>query len=479
MSPLADRVRKLFEAHLRSSAELTAALLTGPEADAAPLEAVARRARAALGTGEARELLEEAISAGDLDPEAHATLLAHLSNVAEAEVLARRGLSLGRWADDTVVVNGSERRIGDLVRELRRHGRKDERSMLRALEQHFAEDREARREALAEAEERGARILARGPRGPDEAPDDTRERCARFLAETDDAAAELALRVRHAVGAEDRGLGGLLRALSPEPLDPVLATRTRARRLGSIIEALGLARELGSGVSTRSSRALSAEPQLVPGGGRITIFTGAVELGLASERAFLSALGQALARVLVSPMTALEHRHPPLGSASRTLGLVLADALATPALTTRLFGAGAREDRVLRTASSGCTLFGARLACARALVVDRSLRGDEEAEARAASALGCDPGDVSMEVALPLRQSTRRDLVDARACLAALAIVPALRERYDVDFHRNPRFADLVRGAAARGGLVSAEGLVGDAGGRLEDASLRALELAS
>jgi hypothetical protein len=35
----------------------------------------------------------------------------------------------------------------------------------------------------------------------------------------------------------------------------------------------------------------------------------------------------------------------------------------------------------------------------------------------------------------------------------------ALRERYDIDFHSNPRVSEVVRGAAARGSTVTAEEL--------------------
>lgn len=421
--------------------------------------------------------MEEAAGSGQLDADAHGALLAHLTDVAEAEVLSRHELVLDRLADDVLVVGGSERRTGDLALELRQRGRRDELAMLRALDEHFGRDREARRDALAEARERGARILARGPRGPDEAQDETRERCARFLADTSDAAAELSLRVRHAIGAADRGLLDLLRALSPEPLEPLVAPRTRARRLGSVFEALGLGRELGRCVSVERSRRLALAPRVVSGRGRSTLFVGAIEVGLASERAFMGGLGQALALALVSPMTAIEHRHPALGTASAALGALFADTLGERALIATLFAAGAREERTLRTASHGQSLLGARLACARVLITDPGLEGDAEARERAAEALAEDPGEIPIELALPCRQSHRRDLAEARARLAALALVPALRERYDADFYRNPRFADFVRGAAARGGALSAEGLVADAGGRLHDASQRATEI--
>jgi hypothetical protein len=477
--PLADRVRKPFESYLATNAELRAALITGARKDAAPLEHAARRARAVLGTGEARELLDEAVSAGDVEPASHAALLAHLVDIAEAEVLSRRSLLLERVGDEPVVVDGRERTTAALVRELRQHGRKDERSTLRGLEEHFANDREARREALAESEERGARILARGPRDADEAPDTTRELCARFLASTDDAAGELSERARHPAGAEGRGLLGLLRALSPESLDPLVATKGRPRRLGAVFGALGLAKELGRSVAHRPSRLLTIAPSIVRIGSRVTLFTSTIELGLASERAFFAALGEALTLAMASPAAFLEHRHAPLGSAASAIGLLFGDALSEAALTTPLYSAGTRADRHLRTCASALTLLDARVACARALVTERTARGEVEARDRVAAALGCDPGEVPLELALPLRQSQRRDLVDARARLVALALVPALRERYDTDFHRNPRFGDFVRGAAARGGLVSAEALVVDAGGTMDAALIRASELAS
>ncbi len=213
--------------------------------------------------------------------------------------------------------------------------------------------------------------------------------------------------------------------------------------------------------------------------GRAIVLTSAVELGLASEHGFAAALTGALALALASPASPIEHRRPPLATTARALGALVADALGEPALGHRLYAAGGRELGALATAARATSLFEARLACARALATDRSPRGDDEARDRAAEALSIEPGDVPLELALPLRRSARRDLADARARLTALALVPAVRERYDADFYRNPRFADLVRGAAARGGLLSCEGLLTELAGSRDDAIVRAGEIAS
>src|SRR6185369_7866186 len=97
---------------------------------------------------------------------------------------------------------------------------------------------------------------------------------------------------------------------------------------------------------------------------------------------------EALVIALASKATPLEHRRPTLGSAPAALGALFSAALFERQLSSPLYGAGAH----FRVCGAALTLLDARLACARALLTDRSLRGDAEARERAAAALACDPG---------------------------------------------------------------------------------------
>jgi len=68
-------------------------------------------------------------------------------------------------------------------------------------------------------------------------------------------------------------------------------------------------------------------------------------------------------------------------------------------------------------------------------------------------------------------------LVPAALMLAALAVVPALRERYDEDWFRNARVADPIRDACARGNPMTAAAFCAEQGAAWDAASARAIEL--
>ncbi len=94
---------------------------TGGDEDAiGALDRDAARRRAALGTGEARERVEEAVAAGALDPASHGAILSHLGRIATLEVLARRRIcSCCLAAREKAVLGDRERSVTELAHDVR------------------------------------------------------------------------------------------------------------------------------------------------------------------------------------------------------------------------------------------------------------------------------------------------------------------------------------------------------------------------
>lgn len=470
MKSPADSVRDAIGAYLSADAAARRARATA--GDAAEPERALTRARRALGTGEVRERLEEAVSTRGVETASHGALLAHLARAAEAEVLARRGVTLEIAAEERVVVGDRERSLRELAMDTRSAPAEVARAALAALADHVARGREARLEALAEAAEQRAKVLARGPAIADIPSAEFAAECERFLDATDDAAEDLVARAHHAAQVTGGSLVARLRALTSPALDAIASPRNRSRRAGEAFRALGLDRELTQRVAIVSGRSLGGS--LAIERGRATVIASALELGVVTERTLFGAVATALTHALASPVLHVEHAHAPVGSAARAIGALFEAWLADPAFVARHFEVGPREARLVAVASAATLTLTARHACVLAQP-GASVGSDRE---RVGRALVLDPGEVSPELARPSLASAWETLTGARARLAALAWAPALRERYDVDFFRNPRLSDFVRGAAARGGLVGAEALSAELGTLPERAGQRVIELA-
>lgn len=454
MQSAAEGVRHAVERWLDREREAEAARATG--VDVADAERLARHARAALGTGEVRELLDEAVSTRAIDAASHGALLEHLAHAAEAEVFARRSVTLPLGAEERAIVEDRQRTLLELAHDTRSASIEIARVATAALATHAADGRSARLEAFAEAGEIGRRIRARGPAATDVAPDSLAEECAGFLDATEDAARDLVARAHHAEQAQGETLLARLRALSVPSLDGLATPRGRARRIGAVFAAVGLGTELTQRVETRPSSLLALAPTVQAQGGRAVVLTSALEIGVTTERALLGGVADALLRALVSPALTMEHARPPTGSVARAMGTLFEGLFAHPTFLTRHFEQAARETARVRTASAAALVLTARAACVPVLLgpVPSSLDAARELTARA---LLLDPALVPLELAWSSRVRRRDALTNARARLAALAWGPALRERYDEDYFRNPRSSDLLRGAAARGGLASVE----------------------
>ncbi len=158
----------------------------------------------------------------------------------------------------------------------------------------------------------------------------------------------------------------------------------------------------------------------------------------------------------------------------RALGMLLAQVSADPIALSRR-GLTRAEARAAGAAGAALTLLRARLDAAAVLAEGRPLEGRAALVARA-TGTDTEPGAAFL-------LSTSAASPRFRGTLAGLALFPALRERFDEDFFRNPRAAEPIRGAAARGGACSAEAFLEELGGaptaaveRLDELTERALD---
>jgi hypothetical protein len=173
---------------------------------------------------------------------------------------------------------------------------------------------------------------------------------------------------------------------------------------------------------------------------RITILPSPLELGIASELALARAIGRALAGCSVAPALPSVLRRAWPGSVGRGIGEQLALLHADAGFV--------RRARALEAAG---------VALARALGVDDPTMPDALA----------DPGTLAPE----------ERAADLRAVLLAPALSLALRDRFDEDWYRNPRAAEPLCAASARGGALSIEGWAEELGASADRTPARLAEL--
>lgn len=468
-SPL-DRARGRLERFRKAEAELWLARLAGEDDAAAARDAT--RARAALGTGENRADLEDARSDGLLSPESEALLLPHLADVAAAEAVARAGASLFVRGSAPVIFEAREETLAGLLGEALRGPSARTVPRLRAVAGVVDRERGARREALAAAEEASARVLARGPASPDRAPDDLAARSSTFLAATDEVTHELAGRLRHARGlrAEEETTAlvlGLAGASGPS----LWRGAEHGPAVTALLRPLALDGPLARGVALARHGLVTLEaPVVARAGSAAIVHAGSIDVCLASRLLVVESAVRALSLSLVSAAAPFEVRAPAAGSSlARALGVTFASALGEPEVLVRSLGLDRREAEIEAIAATLVLLLVGRLRATRSLSL-RDAPGEEEARLRASRALALREPVVSPEAGHSSMQ-TRAELDAAtRASLAGLAATAALKERFDVDWARNPRVEHVLRAASHHGAALSAERWLAELGGRPDDA---------
>jgi hypothetical protein len=303
-----------------------------------------------------------------------------------------------------------------------------------------------------------------------------------FLSETDAAAQDAvqhALREHPSTKLADWHL--VLRGLRAPQLDSNRGAQQRWQRVAAWLRGLGFEPELQSRMRAEPDRggALPTAKVLalaVPHDVRVAQI--ATNYGVLSDVEAAEGVGRALGLSLVHAALPPELRWP--------LGASVAGALGGLAL--QLWGDRDHLARVQDMASAEAERVG-RLAGTLALLQARAwtaialteLTAADEAQTRLeafAGALGralcCDlpPGVAGLLGANRVHARAR-----AQEALAGLALHVALRDRFDVDYYRNPRSAELLRSVCERGNALQIEGLCGELATSLGAAAARAMEL--
>jgi hypothetical protein len=476
-------------------------------ADADDETTVARRHRR-LASEDALAVLGQA--ARELSNEEHAALRAHLARARADVALAQARSMLAREALRALVVGRHETSPAAAFDELARTDVHERRlALFSALEARIEEAAPALAEARADADREGLTVLRGGaapmpsrlvllptdvsPPGeeapaaaatklPDAGPsaDELRDRALACLAATDALVEDAVPFALSRVEGASRDLGSLVRALRAREQDGLVRRDGRFRRIAEDLGALGFERDLAARVAvhgTHDGLLPRTRLALVRVPGDVRILESKVELGVASELAAMEGLGRALGFALTAPALPIELRRPLAGSVARAIGVLFAQLLGDRAFLAGARSLGRRERDELGRRAALLLVLEARVhaaaIAARARARDAEARAEEGA-ALLARALGVHvPLAVArLVVVAPAALGPR-----FRARVAGLALGVAMRDRFDEDWYRNPRAAEPIRAAAARGALASAEDWLHELGGSADMAAPRLFEL--
>lgn len=458
--------------------ELAIARLSFLRDPAAPIPALDAHAR--LVGEEGQERLEEAVRHGQYPAAELAQLPQALAELARAAVLHEGRRGLARWLHEELHVSGSAQLPAKLLAMLAQPrgaalGPQQVVSALgEGLEPHVGYwlDLRERAQLAAEAQLTAAERLLPKPAAPaqpeaaqPEAPPPTaaslEERAQQWLAESDDAAHELTawLIKQSPVTAGDE-LARLWLGLRAPTLDGLARPQRRFHRLAEGARRLGFERDMNACMHGESALGLLLPAAACVSAGTRTgvrVLQPGIEYGWLSDLAVAQGVGEGLALALVSPTLGPVAGALRAGSVTRALGGLFLQLRAERGYLQRVDGIDAKPASQLARQTALWLLVRSRLAAACCIALDQPARShDDRCEllARAAErALGRTlPPAV---LALDLVQE-----VSPAQTFAALSrgcqLHAALRERYDSDFYLNPRVSDVVRGAAARGSLLSA-----------------------
>ncbi len=433
-----------------------------PDAEA-PDEVLRRHAF--LGTREAADLLGELAERGRVTSASAGALTAQLRRFTREQKLASVRRSLRDLSARPVEVRGHGLPFRTVVAELwearapdARRGRIE--AVERAARAAAAVLRDRRIEAVEAASARRLPTSDAPDAGPD--PKARAELAAGVLRGTTELLEEGLDWLAHRTREPAREAFDLLLALRALDLDDAFPRDGRFRRLGELAADLGVHGELGKRVRVDASHG-SADPRarlaLVRPPFDVRIATSFVELGAISELGAAYATGRAMAACLAHPELPVEMRWPLEGTVGRAMGALFSQwAFDDERLARARRAPPAVLDHARRLAAFVAVL--SLRASATATLLERGASAEEVAEAaHRALGLPCSPAVATVLLNLSGAASAR-----LRGELGGLALWSTLRDRFDVDWYRNPRSRDLVRGAAERGASLSIEALEAELG---------------
>jgi hypothetical protein len=501
----ARRLRSALEEFWSGEHQASLARFRDPDDDVAP----ASRGRGRwLVSVEAAEVFEEVVHNGELTPQESAALRAHIVAVryalallpAQAELRARlerielvstaprdlpESLAQIACADD-------EKRRAEAARELE-HALRPHATAYTAVHARAEQPLRVDRAAVAAADAGPERVQPSGlilslfspeamPASRDLPELAWRDAAVSFLAKTEAAADDA---VRHCLRKRNTARvipwHTLLRGLRAPELDSPSGKAQRWQRSVAWLRRLGFEREMLSRMRAEVDR-----DGVLPGAQVLALAVPldlrvaqtSIDYGVMSDVLAASGAARALGLSLTHPALPPELRLPHGATTAGVLGSLAAQLWAHRDHMTRVQELSAAEaERVCRLAGT-FVLLGARADVALALLdAPETQMAEARVEATATQlsvALRC---DVPPGVAGLLGSNRVLAREHALEQLAAFSLQGVLRERFDADWFRNPRCAELLRGLCERGSAHTPEAACVELGTTLESAASHAIEL--
>ena len=475
MSPLL-RLRRLLRIWRDAKSEYARVTWTALEegdveakADVAYRKGALDDARRRLGSGQARELLDECVSIGLLDPGDFSRLTAQLAEAAHDEVLARRQVSLlGASLKSSIDADGKPIRLTPLLQNPATWTTPEAQLVLKAW---LAETASRRADGLAEADAMRARVMARATEKAEAKEEHALDGDA-WLKATDDALDEHLARALHALRETERDEHvRVLLALRAAPFDALFPRVSRIRQLTLPLEALGFDTRIASRIRVGEHAQLDFENKLIQldDPTRVHIALSPIEHGLSSALQALRTLGEGFSRALGTHALALEALH---GSSELAcaFGQVLMLAMCGPAYLERGLGLDRSTGNAVHAVATFHVLIQLRLDIAR---LQQRTSGDvpfsDKSMARASRAIR---GHDRFPLTPFLDSNEPTCALEARAKSAMLAplLHAQLKERFNEDYVRNPKAFEVIQGMSSRRGSLTLEQLTIELGGDVKDA---------
>jgi hypothetical protein len=306
------------------------------------------------------------------------------------------------------------------------------------------------------------------------------DRAEQLLADTGDAARELTRwLVRNVAPGRVVPWYVLLRALRAPDLDGLVKPARRWSLAAQALRGLGFERDLNARMHAEAApSALDPRARVlaldVPGD--IRVAQSSIDFGVASDVYAAQGVAQGLALALVSPALPNVLRWPLGPGVAGALGTAFMQLRADRGYLRRLEGL---EDPWLERAARHAgilILLEARMRAA-CVIAERAPAPDEGEQARQLAAAFELCVELPPGLAALFAYDASPDGSEFDACQTGLAAHVGLRERFDADWYRNPRVADVLRGAAMRGNTLDFSTWLGELNIAPGASSQRLLEL--
>lgn len=452
MATATQVLRNAIEAwHREEARERLARWRSDPEADH-PLRVAQRHAW--LWSPGAQEALEEAKGERQADAASLSALAQHMENARYRCAWLEATASTSPVA---VVIRGRQRSLAQAWSDVVTTEDRRERTAIANAIEAWVNDRFAQwQEARLRAGEH-ARPLAPAEDKTTAAEADHVTLATRLLKDTDDALRDHVNHLtRTLVRSEDPGWHDLLFALRRKEFDGLVRKESRLRRIAKPFHALGFERELNSHVRTEPmSEGVLPRARLalleVPTDIRLGIV--ARDWGAVSELSTLGALGRALAHTLVSRALPMEQRRSAQTEIPRVWATLFSSWMTDRNFLRRAYGWDVREAELVARMCSVAMLLNVRRSAALVCLDANAFSDRDQSRDMVRAAWRCEVGVALFAGRLPPSARLRRQF---EAQVVGLGGTAALRERFDTDWYRNPRVAEPLRGAAARGPELSA-----------------------